>query len=129
MCLGKRKTPTQRMEKNLERAINEHRHDDKSSYISLEEVKYSSVIPLNLDEESDSQQGNRGTNEDKHVTVSFEDGSKFYGVFDGHGGVATSALAAKNAPSVLKEQLSACNGDIPKAFENTALALHHQIPN
>jgi hypothetical protein len=98
------------MEKNLEKSITEHHATiDTQSYISLAAAKSSSssVIPLNLDEGVDSQQGHRTTNEDKHVTVSFDDGSKFYGVFDGHGGSATSELAATKAPSLFKENLSA----------------------
>ncbi|MCP5505387.1 MAG: protein phosphatase 2C family protein [Chlamydiales bacterium] len=126
---GKGKPSEARMQANFMKGVIEHHEDDPKAYISAEEVKAFQPFEgkLTLQADADTQLGTRSSNEDAHCTHTFENGSRLFGVFDGHGGIGASNLAQQKGPYLFQQQLQAQKGDILKAFEGTMEVLHQLI--
>lgn len=116
-----------RMKKNSEKAIIEHRSGNDEVYATFSEtmVSYNVMRTLTLQDGADTQLGNRPSNEDTHIIYQYDQGI-LYGVFDGHAGTTASTIAKLHAPSLFEIHMGE-QPNILKALEATIAELHTMV--
>ncbi len=119
-------SPEVRMQRNLEKAISEHRAlNAKAPYATMEMLTGSNppVATLAFVHGSDEIQGLRGNMEDEHFYQE-NDVSILTGVFDGHGGQGAATHAKTETPKLFFEILKEQQGNIVKTFEVLCQRVH-----